>query len=231
MIEEPSVKPLIYLIHIQKTAGTTLRVFFSRGFGRNRCLFSGRDAKLPAIAASNPSRFQKCRVIGGHVGFGKIPQVIMDRSPVFVSVVRDPVARVISHYHYIRSKPGNGLHNLLEHKTLYQALQTRRFVNLVDRMQIELLCGEKDIRVLNKTMRRNRFIVGKQEYMQELFDYLSTIFGIETYSDVRKNVGSAGYEADIGAQPDYNEAIKIIQELNIDEYKFYNSFGPLWSNL
>ena len=231
MIEGRPAKPLIYLIHIQKTAGTSLRAYFSRGFGRRKCLFDGRDVRLPAIAASNPERFDKCRVIGGHVGFGKIPQVILGRSPIFVSVVRDPVARVVSHYHYIRGKPGNGLHNRLYHKTLFQAIRGRRFAALADRKQIELLCGEKNLAILRETMTKHRYIVGKQEHSQELFDYLSEVFNIYPYEDERKNVATSGYQSEIEAQPDYNDAVEIIRNMNRDEYEFYSSFGSVWSNI
>jgi hypothetical protein len=231
LVEDRPANPLIYLIHIQKTSGTALRAYFRRGFGFDKCLFHGPEVNLQSIAAMRPDAFCGYSVIGGHVGFGEIPETILAQSPVFVSAIRDPVARVISHYQHIRNDSGNGMHIRLANRTLCQAMRLPLFAALADRMQIEFLCGRKDLETLYEAMRKNRYIIGKQEKSQKFFDHLSLEFGIKTFPDLRVNVGAAGYEEEIRAQPDYEQGVERIREMNRDEYEFYESFGAVWSNV
>lgn len=231
MVEDRPAYPLIYLVHIQKTSGTALRAYFRRCFGFDNCLFHGPEINLLSIAESRPKDFLSYRVIGGHVGFGEIPDVILERSPVFVSIIRDPVARVLSHYQHIRSSPEHGMHDQLARRNLFGALRTTNFSALADRMQIEYLCGHKDLPALRECLAKNKYVIGKQEHSQELFDKLSDVFGVKKVRDLHLNVGSPGYVEEIKAQQGYRRAVEIIREMNQDEYEFYNSFGAVWSNI
>ena len=45
------------------------------------------------------------------------------------------------------------------------------------------------------------------------------------------NIGKPGYEAEIEAQPDYEDAVELIRRMNKDEFEFYRSFDTVWSNV
>lgn len=237
MDEDRLRNSLIYLIHIQKTAGTSIRVYFEKGFGPDKCLWhdpkreSENRGNLMNIAASNPAFFNKFKVIGGHVGFGKIPKSIMDKSPIFVSALRNPVARIVSHYEHIRKAGQHPLHDHIANKTLFQALKTKRFAAASDGIQIEYLCGRKDLQTLHDTFGKHNYIVGKQEKVEQLFLYLSKIFGFPTFQDVFVNVAKPGYEKEIEEQQDYAEAVELIRQMNKNEYEFYKSFDGVSSNI
>lgn len=228
---------LVYLIHIQKTAGTSLRFYFAKGFGGKKCLWhaptdrSESWGNLFNIAASDPDRFDKVRAIGGHIIFTKIPAEIRNKSPIFVSTLRDPVARIVSHYEHIRKQTDHQLHADVAGKTLFQALDSRGFRATSDRVQLEYLCGSKDLNRLRENLARHRFVIGKQEKIDELFHYLSTLLGLPPVDDVHVNAAKAGYEEEIEAQPDYAAAVEFIRKMNREEYEFYQSFDAVWSHI
>jgi hypothetical protein len=235
--ENNSKNSLIYLIHIQKTAGTSIRFYFEKGFGADKCLWhapnqaSKTRGNLMNIAVTDPDRFNQFKVIGGHVGFGKIPQRILDKSPVFVSALRNPVARVVSHYQHIRTSTSHGLHDQVAGKTLFQAMKAQGFAAASDRIQIEYLCGRKDVKFLHQALDRGKYIIGKQEKMDDLFRHLSTTFGLPVFQDVHVNISKPGYEKEIEEQSDYDAAVEFIRRMNKDEYEFYKSFEAVWSNV
>jgi hypothetical protein len=228
---------LIYLIHIQKTAGTSVRFYLEKAFGPEKCLWhapnlsSETRGNLSQIAVSDPGRFNRYKAIGGHISFGRIPSPILDRRPIFVSALRNPVARIVSHYQHIRNSAGHGLHDQVGNKTLFKALKTRGFAAVSDRVQIDYLCGRKDLKYLLEALNRSKYIIGKQEKIESLFRYLSTTFGFPVFQDVHVNIGAPGYEKQIEEQPDYHEAVELIRRMNKEEYDFYKSFEAVWSNV
>jgi hypothetical protein len=228
---------LIYFIHIQKTSGTSIRGYFQQAFGRTRCLWHApklvteNKGNVFNIAKTDPARFDACRVIGGHIGWRRIPRVILDRSPIFVSAIRDPVARVVSHYQHIRSDAGHVLHQEIAGMSLFDAIRRPGFAAVSDRMQIEDLCGGKDLDRFLDVARANSFIIGKQERIEAFLLKLSTVFDLPLFLDIRQNVSAPGYQADIEAQPDYEAAVSHIAQMNQEEYSFYNSFADVWSNV
>lgn len=228
---------LIYLIHIQKTAGTSLRFYFAKCFGAKKCLWhaptdrSESWGNLFNIAASDPDRFDNVRATGGHISFEKIPSEIRNKSPIFVSTLRDPVARIVSHYEHIRKQTDHRLHGEVAGKTLFLALRSPGFAAVSNRVQIEYLCGSPELKALRETLARHRFIVGKQEKIDDLFHYLSTTFELPPVDKVHVNSSKAGYEKEVEAQPDYAKAVEFIRKMNREEYEFYGSFDAVWSNV
>jgi hypothetical protein len=228
---------LIYLIHIQKTAGTSIRFYFEKGFGAEKCFWhapnqsSTTRGNLLNIAVTDPSHFAHFRVIGGHLAFNKIPKQILARSPIFVSALRNPVSRIVSHYQHIRSSPTHGLSAQVAGKTLFQAMKAPGFAAVSDRLQIEYLCGRKDLKSLHDALDKGKYMIGKQEKIDELFRQLSATFGIPVFNDVQVNISKPGYEKEIEQQPDYQKAIEVIREMNTVEFDFYKSFDAVWSNI
>jgi hypothetical protein len=224
--------PLVYLIHIHKTAGTSIRAYLQEGFGKENCFWHGPKRNLPQMIESSPGRFNRLKAIGGHIGFAKIPKPVLDKYPIFVSALRDPLARVVSHYHHIRTHSTHNLHPQVGNKTLFEAMRVPVFATMSDRLQIGYLCGRKDLSALRDALSRNKYIIGKQEKLEDLFRCLSTTFGFPILQDVRVNVADKqSYEDDIKGQHDYADAVELIRRLNGAEYEFYNSFEAVWSNV
>lgn len=92
-----------FIVHLQKTAGTTLRDRFRATFD-DRAIYpnasDGRDKRLSVISLSHllerwQARRQEIRVIAGHFPLSTVE--LLDADFVTVSVLRPPVERTLSY--------------------------------------------------------------------------------------------------------------------------------------
>jgi hypothetical protein len=137
--------PLL-LVHLPKTAGTTLaqllRYHYAGAFkGAGNVLSRPEKAgpRLEAIAGS-----QAIRAASGHVSFGLADRILPDA--VFVTILREPVARTLSQYSFLaeagrggglvppgldEDARGLGLEEMFDRGYLLDDLQTRMLCGLV----------------------------------------------------------------------------------------------------
>ena len=103
---------MIYFIHNPKTAGTSMvktfehQIYFDRFLRLNPTRFTHPKVfleKVPEIVKERilPRR-EKLKVVGGHFAFGIHKTV--DEPYDYVTVVRNPIERVISEYYYMKQK-------------------------------------------------------------------------------------------------------------------------------
>jgi hypothetical protein len=93
---------VMYFAHIPKTAGMTFRTIVEDHFHETETCPATLNAQIKAIA---PEEFQKYRLFRGHLGFTNIPALIPGKRLLNVTVMREPIARTLSHYDYIRRMP------------------------------------------------------------------------------------------------------------------------------
>jgi galactose-3-O-sulfotransferase len=109
--------PIIFL-HIPKTGGMTFSALAARQFPQaavhriNGRLAAGR-AELMALPEE---RRRGIRYVYGHVPFGL--HECLPRPAVYVTLLRDPVDRIVSIYYYARRRPEWGLHRQIVEQQL-----------------------------------------------------------------------------------------------------------------
>jgi hypothetical protein len=112
----PQPRPLIFL-HLPKAGGSTMQDVLVRqyrtGFGFR---FTGDRAELRAFRALPERVRARFDLLHGHVHFG-IHQWVPDPA-VYVTMLRDPVDRVVSHYYFVRSHPDHYVHKKAARMTL-----------------------------------------------------------------------------------------------------------------
>jgi hypothetical protein len=107
----PAPRPLIY-IHVPKVAGTTLQELLARQYAAGRgFIFTGDQeqyAQFIALASEDRAKFD---LLMGHVQFG-IHEHLTEPA-TYITMLRDPMDRVVSHYHFILANEDHYLHGAL----------------------------------------------------------------------------------------------------------------------
>jgi hypothetical protein len=109
-------RPIIFL-HIPKTAGSTLRALLRRqyrGYGQHGVRGLDTPELEAAMAALRPALRPATRLIGGHVMYGVhryLPEAVAAQPFTYVTMMREPVDRVISDYHYVLRTPGHDFYD------------------------------------------------------------------------------------------------------------------------
>jgi hypothetical protein len=98
---------LIFL-HLPKTAGSTLRRILERQYGSDAVLGLYESTFGDEVATLTPEQMGSTRVIAGHFYFGVHEHLSGPWS--YLTFLREPVERVVSHYHFVRRQPEHYLH-------------------------------------------------------------------------------------------------------------------------
>jgi len=108
---------VLFFSHIPKTAGTTLRAIISRQYPRHLIhTCPGGTQGIELFSKLLEQRREKVTVLHEHIPFGlhESLQVPVD----YITMLREPVDRVISFYYFIRGKPGNDLYEKVVNMSL-----------------------------------------------------------------------------------------------------------------
>jgi carbon monoxide dehydrogenase subunit G len=124
-------EPLLVFVHIRKTAGKTLRQILYRQYTRGRTRLVRNYFVAPEISRSVMEELAaapppELRVVHGHVLFWQ--DVEWPEETQFLTLLRDPVERTISHYYWLRSRSSRfkkSLEEAVRDGSIHDNLQTR----------------------------------------------------------------------------------------------------------
>ncbi|MBW4660728.1 MAG: sulfotransferase family protein [Drouetiella hepatica Uher 2000/2452] len=102
--------------HIPKTAGMTFRTIVEDQFRDEETCPATLNAQIKPIPSEE---FAKYRLFRGHLAYTNLPELLPPgKRMINVTVLREPIARVISHYEYIRRMPGDPFYEAVKDMTL-----------------------------------------------------------------------------------------------------------------
>jgi hypothetical protein len=179
---------LIFL-HIPKTAGTTLKQVLVRQYGF-RGLFEIYGNRLPEavqeIQQLGEDRLAALRAFVGHMPFGL--HELLPEPAAYISLLRHPVDRLVSHYYYVLRARGSPLHEMTvsNHLSLEEYVKRGPAAPLFNNGQTRLLgsrgmlTAEPATEETFEAAKRNldRFaLVGLTERFDETLLILKRLFG------------------------------------------------------
>jgi hypothetical protein len=100
----PPPGDLVYFLHIPKTSGSSVRTFLVKAFGEQRVAHVIWDELVTNSRTITPD----IRVVTGHLG-GLLP-LWVKRWPRIITMLRDPVARALSHINHVQRDVDHLLH-------------------------------------------------------------------------------------------------------------------------
>lgn len=118
-VELAAGKKVLIFVHIPRTAGTTLHTVIDRQFPADTVFnILGGDVRksITEFKSLPEEERQGIRCLKGHMAFGL--HEYLPRPAVYVTMLRNPVDRVISHYYHVLETPGNILHHEIVSKNM-----------------------------------------------------------------------------------------------------------------
>ncbi len=187
--------PFIFL-HVPKTAGTTLRAIIERQYAPEEVytVYDGAEDhhSQEELKALSPEAQKSIKAYCGHVSFGVHRH--LEQRPRYVTILRDPVERVISYYHHVMTLIPRWKSQPI---SLVKFIQGRKDIQ-VDNLQTRLLSGvEKPFNGCSDDMlwkaieniETQFHFVGLSEQFDESLQFIAEHFGWESPYYVRENEG------------------------------------------
>jgi glycosyltransferase involved in cell wall biosynthesis len=188
-------------VHVPKTAGSTLLRVMEREYAPApvAMLYGNLSEKLEALRALGPGEQRKVRAVAGHMAMGLDHDLA--GASAYLTILRDPVERIISHYHYVRSRPHEPGHaRAMEGiDSLDDYVRRSVFAAIVNNGQTRLLGGDvgamaqpADAAALERALAaltRPDVVVGVQDRFDEFLLLACRAFGWGLPAYRNENVG------------------------------------------
>ncbi len=214
---------LIFL-HLPKTAGTTLNRIIEQQYSPFSIYTINPyriKASVERLAQLPEKRRRRLRVVRGHVCYGihrSLPQ-----GATYITLLREPVARVLSAYHFVLRRPLHPLHRRLKRERLavddclrlfpqFQNLQCRAIAGLGDTAP----CDERLLDVAKQNLTKSFGTVGISERFEESLILISSTFGWELSFYENRRVAKSHPRI----EPQLEALIREHNSLDEDLYEF-----------
>jgi len=142
-----SYRNLIFL-HIPKAAGTTLHSILESHYPpENTYSIYDPDVEAKTFAALPREKREPIRLLKGHLAFGLHESLVGETT--YITVLRDPVDRITSHYYYAKRYPTHYLHKqVIERNMTLADYASARLSDELDNGQVRMLAGIVDDKML-----------------------------------------------------------------------------------
>jgi len=193
---------LIFL-HIPKAAGSTLNQIIQRQYGPEAAfsVYVG-DEEIRGVVNQLPAeRKRLLRVLGGHMSFGL--HELLPQPSTYMTILREPVDRLISFFYYVLRSPDNDHHHLVTSRqlTLKEYIlsgmlpdngQTRRLAGIDQPSRRAPLndppCSTDHLQIAKRNLQKYFAVVGLSERFDETLLLLKRTLGWRTPFYVKTNV-------------------------------------------
>lgn len=130
-------------LHIPKAAGTTLFTILRKQYPPGAVVTVGPGfTSLTALQQLPQTERARIRVLRGHLPFGMHEYLGAGQTTPYITMLRDPVERVASHYYYILREPDNEHHARLTREAIDLATFVSSGMSFeTDNLQTRLLAG------------------------------------------------------------------------------------------
>lgn len=230
--DAPAQTGLIFL-HISKTAGMTMYEIISRQYPREAIYWvaghSNREDVQQFMRMPEDQR-RRYRCLIGHTSFGVHEYFL---HPVdYLTILREPVDRIVSHYYYVKRSPDNYLHRwVTENDISLDEYVNSGHASELSNGQTRMLCGIRSMdsvfgnepvteAALEAAMRNLESIacIGLTERFDESLLVFQKRLGWKHIHYVKKNVTQS--RSRTNAIP--KETVRAIQEQNRLDMELYD---------
>jgi hypothetical protein len=222
----------VIFLHIPKTAGTTMLQILDRQYPPQSIFSLGSIAQesIAQFEALSAEEKAQIRLLRGHMAFGL--HELFPGPAAYFTILRDPVARVISHYNFIQRTPDHYLHDrVVEGELSLQALLEKDYALMLNDAQVRLVSGvwgdapfgqvtPEMLQTAKKNLAQSFAVVGLMEEFDKTVLLLKETFNWpEPVTYLRRNVTKQGMTAET-LPPQTIERIRQVNQQDQALYEF-----------
>ena len=222
-----SNKKLIY-VHIPKTGGSTLQSILIRQYGKNHFFRINRRNTLADFLEVDKTNIN---LLVGHFPFDYHKHFNESNNIQYLSLIREPVSRLISNYYHILSRPNNPHHQALTEQTnnikefveqdinkKTENCYVRFFSNNIDTPHNS--CTKQMLEKAKKNIEQYFPIVGITEMYDESLIMMKNHYQWEQPYYAKKNKARIKYNIKTDIDEDSINTIKQYNQLDIELYNW-----------
>lgn len=223
----------VIFLHLPKTAGTTVNRLIeweyrlSEMYSIDPVLFKWSAAHLRKLPAG---RLKKIRMFKGHMVFGL--HEVLSQPATYITVLRDPVDRVISAFYFMRSYKLHPLYWKLRRNNWTLEDFVRRYqrenvqAKVVAGSEYDAPCTPEILEKAKQNLRRHFTVVGLSERLEESLALMKLRFGWKLASYSSFNVTRSRPKKD-----DLPKAtLDLIREKNAFDIELYQCAREIFEN-
>jgi len=136
---------MLVFLHVPKASGTTLASVIERQYPAGT-VYRSANTEPSAVAEAisrRDSAARPLRCVMGHMLFGL--HRYLDEPTTYITMLRQPARRLLSHYAYVRRTPGHYLHAVVvEQRLTFDEYVASGLSSELNDGQVRLLCGRED---------------------------------------------------------------------------------------
>lgn len=199
---------MLTILHIEKTAGTSLREYLYSTLSREAVFWWGVDAPVAAKSADAQSGKY---VIGGHVA---IHQYSERSSRAFVACIRDPVDRAVSFFSYIaRIELAQWENDGFNPDDFALTLKhCQRFRDTISNRQTWYFEESGVFEHAKKVIEDSRVLIATQENFDQLLITISKHLDISPIAAPAANQGPKGYATSLNLDESVVEEVEALNK-------------------
>ncbi|KON88344.1 hypothetical protein AF332_17065 [Sporosarcina globispora] len=211
---------ILIFMHIPKTGGMTLKRIIKRQYPEDKILKDITDGKISEfkkIVSENEIRF-----VFGHLSFGL--HMHISQPCTYVTMIREPIDRVISMYYYVLGKKDHPLHGIVKDLLFEEFIDHPDLKVHTSNMQTKRALGKNtlspsDLEQAMQNLEDHFSVIGITEMFDDSVELMKQKFNWNDVSYVRKNKTKNKLRKE---EIDPNIINKVIanNELDIQLYKW-----------
>lgn len=222
----------IIFLHVPKAAGSTLNKILERQYEKKSIFFIENGSHIKEFIAEfkrlPEARKREIKVFQGHIKFGlheRLPQ-----PSTYITIIREPVERIISHYYYVLRTPRHYLYDEVTSKNMsLKDYVCSRITTELDNAQTRILsgvesvgfgeCSTENLESAKKNLQEHFSVVGLTERFDETLLLLKRALKWKNPFYIKQNVTKNRLlKEDISK--DTLNIIEKYNELDIELYRY-----------
>jgi len=207
------MKDKLIFLHIMKTGGESIRKLIQDNVPKSDFLI--KNEALLNTADLNTS--VNIKYYMGHSTYG-IHEKLKFKNFKYITMMRNPVERVISNYYYIKSNPTHVSYNIVNSYSLKDVLSRRgELRNEQYKKMVYQYTNKTSLKNYIETIEKNFLFIGLFEEFDESVTYIAKILGVKDYVIPHKNKNSHITKREID-----EDTINAIINYNQHDIQLYN---------